>query len=90
MYQIIADVFCGDESLPGKKDGAGTSKDTVHLKWCTPKTTSAPGYIPPPPPPPAFPRADLSYSLEISKKEPLKDADVNLIVINSSVALLFL
>ena len=37
------DLFCGDDSLPTKKDGASSSKDTIHLKWCTPKTTSAPG-----------------------------------------------
>lgn len=38
------DVFCGDDGLPTKKEVAATSKDTVHLKWCTPKTTAAPGY----------------------------------------------
>ena len=40
---INVDVFCGDDSLPTKKEGTATSKETVHLKWCTPKTTSAPG-----------------------------------------------
>lgn len=39
-------MFCGDETAPGKKESPGTSKDTVHLKWCTPKTTSAPGMYP--------------------------------------------
>ncbi|KAJ7363295.1 hypothetical protein OS493_011579 [Desmophyllum pertusum] len=43
MEQTIANVFCGDDSLPVKKDVAATSiKDTIHLKWCTPKNTSAP------------------------------------------------
>lgn len=42
MEQTVANLFCGDDSLPTKKDGASSSKDTIHLKWCTPKTTSAP------------------------------------------------
>lgn len=42
MEQTIANLFCVDDSLPTKKEGSGTSKDTVHLKWCTPKTTAAP------------------------------------------------
>lgn len=42
MEQAVANVFCGDETALGKKESPGTSKDTVHLKWCTPKTTSAP------------------------------------------------
>lgn len=39
----IPDLFCVDDSLPSKKEGSATSKDTIHLKWCTPKTTAAPG-----------------------------------------------
>ncbi|XP_078356218.1 integrator complex subunit 13-like, partial [Oculina patagonica] len=42
MEQTVANVFCGDDSLPVKKDGAATTKDTIHLKWCTPKNTAAP------------------------------------------------
>lgn len=42
MEQTIANVFCGDETLPVKKDGTAAAKDTVHLKWCTPKNTHAP------------------------------------------------
>ncbi|KAK2549613.1 Integrator complex subunit 13 [Acropora cervicornis] len=30
------------EILPSKKEASATSKDTIHLKWCTPKTTAAP------------------------------------------------
>ena len=39
----IPDLFCVDDSLPSKKEASATSKDTIHLKWCTPKTTAAPG-----------------------------------------------
>jgi len=42
MEQTVANLFCGDETLPVKKDGAATVKDTIHLKWCTPKNTHAP------------------------------------------------
>lgn len=40
--QTLASLFCDEDSLPTKKEGPVSSKDTVHLKWCTPKTTSAP------------------------------------------------
>lgn len=43
FFKLLVDVFCGDETLPVKKDGTAAAKDTVHLKWCTPKNTHAPG-----------------------------------------------
>lgn len=42
MEQTMANLFCVDDSLPSKKEASATSKDTIHLKWCTPKTTAAP------------------------------------------------